>query len=226
MLKLNGISKVYCENKPNQIMAVQRITMDITDGESVVLTGPSGSGKSTLLQIIGCISAASEGDYSVDGRDTATLGDKAFANLRNRKFGFILQNFGLIDYRNVFDNISVPLLLGGSASGASMKEKCAAALGRVGLGGYEKRKVWELSGGEKQRVAIARALVNAPDVILADEPTGALDSGNRDVVMGIFGAINAVGTTIVAVTHDLSLLPHFKRHIRLKDGSVAEDTTI
>jgi len=223
MLEIKKISKVYNSERSNPVNALRGVNLSIKKGESIVITGPSGSGKSTLLQIIGCINCASSGEYLIETQNVCNLSGSLLAKRRNEYFGFVLQNFGLIKYRNVIDNMSLPLILRGNVTRKQIKEKCCSLLERTGLKGYENRKVWELSNGEQQRVAIARAVINNPSVVLADEPTGALDSQNRKIVMKLFDDINARGITVIVVTHDLSLVDSFKRHISLKDGYVISD---
>jgi putative ABC transport system ATP-binding protein len=225
VLKFNDVYKTYNDNGSNQVNALNQINLTIGKGESIVVTGPSGSGKSTLLQIIGCINRASHGEYLIENADTRTLSDAKLAEKRNLYFGFVLQSFGLIKYRNVIDNISIPLVLGKNKS-YNIKEKCREALKKVGMESYETRCVWELSNGEQQRIAIARAIVNRPTVLLADEPTGALDLKNRNDIMEMFSEINKQGITTIVVTHDLSLIENFNRHISLKDGFIVDDKSI
>ncbi len=223
MLKLCGISKRYCAGNSGATTALADISLEIGSGESVAIMGASGSGKSTLLQILGCITTADAGEYYIDGKEAKTLSDHERARLRNKKFGFVMQNFGLIEYRNVIDNVKIPMQFCREFSEKQRIERCRTALERVGLSGYERKKTGLLSGGEKQRVAIARAIVNSPSVILADEPTGALDSVNRDSIMQLFHKINEGGTTIITVTHDEKLRSEFSRIIRISDGKIIDD---
>lgn len=223
MLKLCGISKKYCIGNTGSTIVLADISLEIKSGESVAIMGASGSGKSTLLQILGCITTADSGEYYIDGKEVKDLSENERAKLRNKKFGFVMQNFGLIEYRNVIDNIKIPMQFCREFSENQRIERCRTALERVGLSGYERKKTGLLSGGEKQRVAIARAIVNSPSVILADEPTGALDSVNRDSVMRLFHEINDRGTTVITVTHDEKLKSEFSRIIRISDGRIIED---
>ncbi len=223
MLKLCGISKRYCIGDTGSTIALADISLEIGSGESVAIMGASGSGKSTLLQIFGCITTADSGEYYIDGKEVKALSDHERAKLRNKKFGFVMQNFGLIEYRNVIDNVKIPMQFCREFSEKQRIERCRSALERVGLSGYERKKTGLLSGGEKQRVAIARAIVNSPSVILADEPTGALDSANRDSIMRLFHEINDSGTTIITVTHDEKLGSEFSRIIRISDGKIIDN---
>lgn len=222
MLRLCKISKSYKIKDAASTQALQDVSLDIGDGESVAIMGASGCGKSTLLQILGCITKPDSGDYYIDDMQTVTFSENGLAALRNKKFGFVMQNFGLIEYRSVIENVRIPLSFSNKLSERTRRQMCAEALEKVGLSGMENKRSGLLSGGEKQRVAIARAIVNSPDVILADEPTGALDSKNRDNIMRLFGEINRGGTTLIVVTHDESLTGCFRRIIRLSDGRVVE----
>ncbi len=223
MLKLCGISKRYCAGNSGSTIALANISLEIGSGESVAIMGASGSGKSTLLQILGCITTADSGEYYIDGKEAKALSDHERARLRNKKFGFVMQNFGLIEYRNVIDNVKIPMQFCREFSEKQRIERCRTTLERVGLSGYERKKTGLLSGGEKQRAAIARAIVNSPSVILADEPTGALDSANRDSIMRLFHEINEGGTTVITVTHDEKLRSEFSRIIRISDGKIIDD---
>lgn len=222
MLCLRNISKSYKIKDAASTKALQDVSLNIEDGESVAIMGTSGCGKSTLLQILGCITKPDSGEYYVDDKQIAKLSENMIAALRNKKFGFVMQNFGLIEYRSVLDNVRIPLTFSNKLSEKTRNQMCMEALQMVGLSGLENKKSGLLSGGEKQRVAIARAIVNSPDVILADEPTGALDSKNRDSIMRLFGEINKGGTTLIMVTHDESLAHYFRRIIHLSDGRVID----
>lgn len=220
MLCLHNISKSYKIKDAVSTKALQDVSLDIENGESVAIMGASGCGKSTLLQILGCITKPDSGEYYVDDMQIAKLSENMIAALRNKKFGFVMQNFGLIEYRSVVENVRIPLTFSNKLSERTRRQMCAEALQMVGLSGLENKKSGLLSGGEKQRVAIARAIVNSPSVILADEPTGALDSKNRDNIMRLFSEINKSGTTLIMVTHDEGLAHYFHRIIRLSDGKV------
>lgn len=223
MLKLVDISKTYNLGTSTQLNALKNVSFEIANGESVAIMGPSGCGKSTLLQILGCISNHDSGQYFINDEDASKISERETAMLRNKKFGFVMQNFALIEYRNVLENVKIPLSFDSGSSEKDRIQKCKAALERVGLSGYERKKTGLLSGGEKQRVAIARAIVNDPEVLLADEPTGALDSKSRDCVISLFGDINKSGTTLIVVTHDNTLKPYFSRIIELNYGMITSD---
>ena len=204
------------------IHAVSGVDIEIKKGEYVAIMGPSGSGKSTLMNLIGCLDRPSSGLYRLDGVDVSLLDDNALAAIRLRKLGFVFQGFNLLPRTDALKNVALPLFYAGVPS-RERERMAAAALSGVGLGGRGRHKPTELSGGEQQRVAIARALVNDPAVLLADEPTGNLDSQTSEEILALFGQLNASGRTIVMVTHDPEIARHARRTIRLKDGLVVAD---
>lgn len=222
MIHLSHVNMTYSSKSGEKIEALRDVSLSVQPAEFIMITGPSGSGKSTLLQILGCITRQTSGKYAVDGNDVDNLGDKELAQLRNKEFGFILQNFGLMSYRSVYDNVRLPLLFQKEIRGSAIKQKCVESLQRVGMAEHLARKAWELSGGEMQRVALARAIVNDPNTILADEPTGSLDGENKERVMKTLADIHQGGKTIIMVTHDLSLLSYATRHLQIKDGEIFE----
>jgi putative ABC transport system ATP-binding protein len=195
--------------------------LTIAEGEFVAVTGPSGSGKTTFLNIAGLLEAFDNGEYNLDGRNVANLSDSELSKMRNEKIGFIFQNFNLIPDLNVFDNVDVPLRYRGF-SGAERKRRIDEALQRVGLSGRSKHLPSQLSGGQQQRVGIARALAGEPRFLLADEPTGNLDSQMAQGVLDLLEEINAAGTTIVMVTHDPELAARAKREVRVLDGVIQD----
>ena len=216
MIELENITKVYRMGKVG-VNALRGITLSITKGEMVAIIGASGSGKSTLLNIIGCLDRPTSGRYIFDGADVSQLNDNQLAGMRNRKFGFVFQEYNLLSRVTALSNVELPLIYGG---GGRRREQAMEALERVGLGARAKHKPTELSGGEQQRVAIARALVNSPALILADEPTGNLDSRTTTEIVSMFQQLNQEGITVVMVTHEADIASQAQRIIRLHDGEI------
>ena len=216
MLSMTNISKTYRADLV-QTHALKGFSLEIEEGDFVAVTGPSGSGKTTFLNIAGLLESFDSGVYRLDGKNVAGLPDHELSRMRNEKIGFIFQNFNLIPDLNVFDNVDVPLRYRG-LSAAERRERIEAALERVGLAGRPKHLPSQLSGGQQQRVGIARALAGRPRFLLADEPTGNLDSEMAQGVLELLREINESGTTIVMVTHDPELAAHARREIFLKDG--------
>ena len=223
MLEMRKVSKVY-RTAMVETHALRSLDLHVREGEFVAVTGPSGSGKTTFLNIAGLLETFSEGDYLLDGENVRGLSDDARSRLRNHKIGFIFQGFNLIPDLNLFDNVDVPLRYRG-LSAADRKARIEKALGQVGLASRMKHYPAELSGGQQQRVAIARALAGEPRLLLADEPTGNLDSQMARGVMELMEQINAAGTTIVMVTHDPELAARAQRNVHIVDG-VATDLSV
>jgi len=217
MIKLQNIEKVY-RTSSIETLALNNINIDVKKGEFVSIMGPSGCGKSTLLNIIGLLDAPSKGHIEIDGSPVERYTDKHLAELRNRKLGFIFQSFHLINDLSVIDNVEIPLLYR-NTSARQRRELAQAALEKVGLSNRMKHFPKQLSGGQKQRVAIARAIVGNPEIILADEPTGNLDSAMGNEILGILQKLNTDGATIVMVTHDEAMAKKTDRLIRLFDGT-------
>ena len=205
-----------------QLQVLKGISLDITKNEYVALMGPSGSGKSTLMNIIGCLDTATAGKYILNGQDVSKMEDNALADVRNKEIGFVFQQFNLLPRLTALENVALPLVYAGMTR-KIRNEKAMHVLELVSLTDRSHHKPNELSGGQSQRVAIARALVNDPSIILADEPTGNLDSKTSYEIMDIFGKIQSEGNTVVLVTHEEDIANHAKRIIRLRDGIVETD---
>lgn len=218
MIQLQHISKIYPVGK-DQFYALRDVDLEIKQGEFVAVRGASGSGKSTLLNIIGCMDNCSEGTYLLDGKDVGSLYDEAKSAVRNAKVGFVLQDFALINDQTVLYNVMLPLLLS-KRPYSTIRSKAKEALALVGLSDQEKKKANQLSGGQRQRVAIARAIVNDPVIILADEPTGQLDSQTGIQIMEILKNLNQQGITVLVVTHDSTVAAYATRQIHLSDGQI------
>ena len=222
MLELKNIKKYYKMGQDNVVKALDDINITINDGEFVAIIGPSGSGKSTLMNIIGCLDVATSGEYFVDGINITSFKENQLAFLRNKKMGFIFQGFNLLSKLNAYENVELPLIYQGMKR-EDRKKAVIHALESVGMSDRIRHKPTELSGGQQQRVAIARALATTPSVILADEPTGNLDSKTGEEVMQILKSLNENGTTIILITHDADVASHAKRFIKIHDGKVVED---
>ena len=218
MLSMKNVSRVY-RTDVVQTHALRNLSLEVAEGEFVALVGPSGSGKTTFLNIAGLLESFDEGSYQLDGRDVAGLNDNDRSSLRNEKIGFIFQSFNLIPDLNIADNIDVPLRYRGFGAN-ERKQRVDRVLEVVGLGGRKKHLPAQLSGGQQQRVAIARALAGDPGFLLADEPTGNLDSSTAAGVMELINEIHRNGATIIMVTHDLELAARAERTVRLSDGEI------
>lgn len=218
MIDIQNVTKVYHTGAVD-FSALKGVDLQIQHGEYISIVGPSGSGKSTLMNIIGCLDRASNGTYFLDGQDVTKLSANDLADIRNRKVGFVFQAFNLLPYATAYENVEVPLLFAG-AKAKRRKERVVELLNRVGLGDKLNNKPTEMSGGEMQRVAIARALANEPEVILADEPTGNLDTKSGSAIVDIFDELHAVGKTIIMITHDMNLAKHTDRIVKIKDGLI------
>jgi putative ABC transport system ATP-binding protein len=222
MIELENITKIYRMGNV-EVPALRGVTLSIEQGEMVALIGASGSGKSTLMNIIGFLDKPTGGKYILEGLDVSQLNDNKLAEMRNRKIGFVFQTYNLLPRAAAVANVELPLIYGG---GSQKRKRAVEALERVGLKARATHKPSELSGGEQQRVAIARALVNNPSIILADEPTGNLDSNATAEIVSIFCRLNREGITIVLVTHEIDVARQARRIVRLFDGKITEDKKV
>ena len=221
LIQVNDVWKTYQVGE-QQVHALRGLSVDIAKGEYTALMGPSGSGKSTLMNMLGCLDTPTSGRYHLAGEDVGTLNDDALADIRNRRIGFVFQTFNLMPRYTALENVALPLVYAGAAK-VDREARAREVLGQVGLGDRMDHRPNELSGGQRQRVAVARALVNNPDLLLADEPTGNLDTTTSLEIMALFGEIHAAGNTVVVVTHEEDIAEYAHRVVRLRDGVVAAD---
>ena len=221
LISVKDMRKVYNPGE-NEVRALDHINLTIDAGEYVAIIGQSGSGKSTLMNMLGCLDVPTSGTYILNGRDVSCLSDDELSDIRNQEIGFIFQGFNLIPSFTAIENVELPLLYRG-VSKAKRHELAIQALEKVGLGARMTHKPSEMSGGQQQRVAIARAIAQAPPVILADEPTGNLDSGSSKEIIDILKKLHAEGRTVILITHDNEIAAQAKRVIRIKDGKVERD---
>jgi putative ABC transport system ATP-binding protein len=221
MIVLRGIVKRYTMGEET-VQALAGVDLDIARNEYVALTGPSGSGKSTLMNLLGCLDTPTEGSYTLNGRDVSGMDDIELAQVRNREIGFVFQSFHLLPRMTVLQNVMQPLVYRGMPQD-ERRARATEALGKVGLGDRMGHRPNQLSGGQRQRVAIARALVGAPASLLADEPTGNLDTRTSAEIMALFDALHAQGQTVILVTHEPDIAAHCHRVLRVSDGRIVED---
>jgi putative ABC transport system ATP-binding protein len=224
LIEVKDLTKTYVMGA-EEVHALAGVSLDIDRGEYVAIMGPSGSGKSTLMNLIGCLDSPSSGTYVLNAREVSRMDDNELAAIRNKEIGFVFQTFNLLARTSALGNVELPLIYAGMPR-AQRLERARAALIAVGMGDRMTHRPNELSGGQRQRVAIARALVNDPSLILADEPTGNLDSKTGEEVMGLFDQLNAKGNTIVLVTHEEDIAHHARRILRLSDGKVVADQVV
>lgn len=222
VIRFEGIGKVYDTGRV-EVEALRDLTLEIARGEYLAITGPSGSGKTTMMEILGCLSRPSRGRYVLDGRSVGTLSEDELARIRREAIGFVFQSFNLLPRLSALENCELPLLYRGVAR-AQRRRRAEAALARVGLADRGTHRPAELSGGERQRVAIARALINEPSLVLADEPTGNLDSRTGEEIMSLLREIHADGNTLVIVTHDPGIARRADRRLALRDGTIEGDS--
>ena len=222
LIDLRNINKTY-RNGDQELKVLKNINLTVEEGEFVAIMGPSGSGKSTLMNIIGMLDRPSTGEYFLENEDVANLGDKKLAKVRNNQIGFVFQQFFLLSKLNALQNVELPLIYAGASQG-SRRNLAKQYLEKVDLGTRMTHLPSELSGGQKQRVAIARALVNNPSIILADEPTGALDTKTGEQIMELLTELNAEGKTIIMVTHEPEIAAYAKRQIVIRDGVISSDS--
>lgn len=222
MIEIRNVTKTYNKNKSHACTALKNVSLTIADNEFVVIWGKSGAGKSTLMHLIGCIDRFESGSLVIDGTDISRAKDSKLAEIRNKDIGIVLQDFALIPDYTVYENVEIPLIFS-DVKPKARKKLCAEALKSVGLEAYKDKLSNELSGGQKQRVAIARAIVNNPKYILADEPTGALDTKNSADILDIFEALHQNGKTVIIITHDEAVAARSERIITISDGQITEE---
>lgn len=223
LIHIEHIMKIYNPGE-NEVRALDDVSLDIQNGEFVAIIGQSGSGKSTLMNLLGCLDIPTSGTYILSGQDVSCLSDNALSEIRNQQIGFIFQGFNLIPNLNAIENVALPLIYRGLPAGERL-EYASEALRMVGLGNRMKHKPSEMSGGQQQRVAIARAIAARPPVILADEPTGNLDSNSSKEIMNILHELHDSGRTVILITHDDQIAANAKRVVRIMDGKIESDIT-
>jgi putative ABC transport system ATP-binding protein len=224
MVEVSGVTKDYCMGKI-KVPALRGVNLSIDSGEMVAIMGPSGSGKSTLMNILGCLDRPTAGNYKLHGEEVSKKSDAQLAEIRNRKVGFIFQSFNLLPQLTALENVELPLIYRGLSTGAR-RIQAEEALVRMGLQERLHHRPQELSGGQQQRVAIARAVAAKPEVVLADEPTGALDSRSGEEILAVFQELHAQGITVIVVTHDSNVACHCERILRLADGVIVADELV
>ena len=222
LIELRDVCKIYSEGLESEVRALDGVSLDIDRGEFVAIVGQSGSGKSTMMNVLGCLDIPTRGDYFLDGTDVRELTDKELSHIRNRQIGFIFQQYNLIQSLTVLENVELPLIYQGIKAD-DRYDMAMEALERVGLANRVKHKPTEMSGGQQQRVAIARAIATRPPIIMADEPTGALDSHTGLEVLGFLQQLNKEGTTVILITHDNGIAATARRVVRLADGKIVDD---
>ena len=222
LIELKNVYKIYNEGEESEVRALDGVSLDIDQGEFVAIAGASGSGKSTMMNVLGCLDVPTYGDYYLAGEDVGELSDRQLSHIRNRQIGFIFQGYNLIPSLSALENVELPLIYQGVGPGRR-RELAREALNRVGLAGRSKHRPAEMSGGQQQRVAIARAIATHPPIIMADEPTGALDSRTGQEVLSFLQQLNREGSTVLLITHDNAIAATARRIVRLTDGKIVED---
>ncbi len=222
MIEIKNINKTYNKGKANAFQALKNVSLTIEDGEMVAIIGKSGAGKSTLMHIIGCIDDFESGTYILNGKDISTVKEGARARIRNKDIGIVMQDFALVEDYTAIENVMIPLYFAKGKLLESKKTIAKKALEKVGIGDLASKRVNKLSGGQKQRVAIARAIVNNPGILLADEPTGALDVKTSEEIIGVFRELNEQGITVIIITHDMEVADACERVIEISDGKIGE----
>ena len=222
LITLRDVYKIYGEGLESEVRALDGVSLDIERGEFVAVVGQSGSGKSTMMNVLGCLDIPTRGEYFLDGTDVQELTDKELSRIRNKQIGFIFQQYNLIQSLTVLENVELPLIYQG-INADDRYDMAMAALERVGLAGRVKHKPAEMSGGQQQRVAIARAIATKPPIIMADEPTGALDSRTGQEVLKFLQQLNREGSNVILITHDNGIAATARRVVRLQDGKIVED---
>ena len=222
LIELRNVYKIYGEGLESEVRALDGVSLDIEKGEFVAVVGQSGSGKSTMMNVLGCLDIPTRGTYHLDGVDVLELSDKQLSRIRNKQIGFIFQQYNLIQNLTVLENVERPLIYQG-IDPIDRRELAMEALGRVGLADRAQHKPTQMSGGQQQRVAIARAISTRPPIIMADEPTGALDSRTGHEVLGFLRQLNKEGSTVILITHDNGIAATARRIVRIADGKIIED---
>ena len=222
LVELRDVYKIYGEGRESEVRALDGVSLTIGKGEFVAVVGQSGSGKSTMMNVLGCLDIPTRGDYFLDGVDVRELSDKELSRIRNKQIGFIFQQYNLIQNLTVLENVELPLIYQG-IDPIDRRELAMEALGRVGLADRAQHRPTQMSGGQQQRVAIARAISTHPPIIMADEPTGALDSRTGHEVLGFLQQLNKEGSTVILITHDNGIAATARRVVRIADGKIIED---
>ena len=222
LIELRNVYKIYSEGLESEVRALDGVSLEVERGEFVAVVGQSGSGKSTMMNVLGCLDIPTRGDYFLDGVDARELSDKELSRIRNKQIGFIFQQYNLIQNLTVLENVELPLIYQG-IDPIDRRELAMEALGRVGLADRAQHKPTQMSGGQQQRVAIARAISTHPPIIMADEPTGALDSRTGHEVLGFLQQLNKEGSTVILITHDNGIAATARRVVRIADGKIIED---
>ena len=222
LIELRNVYKIYSEGLESEVRALDGVSLEVERGEFVAVVGQSGSGKSTMMNVLGCLDIPTRGDYFLDGVDVRELSDKELSRIRNKQIGFIFQQYNLIQNLTVLENVELPLIYQG-IDPIDRRELAMEALGRVGLADRAQHKPTQMSGGQQQRVASARAISTHPPIIMADEPTGALDSRTGHEVLGFLQQLNKEGSTVILITHDNGIAATARRVVRIADGKIIED---